>query len=102
MTRRRRVFLFVLLFKSAADVAFGILFSGNGALIIKLFTAADAKLHLKARALEIDRKRHKRDALLLAKPQKAHNFALMKEKLALAERVAVKDVAVVIGLYASA
>ena len=42
MTRRRRVFLFILLLKSAADIAFGILLCGNGALIIKLFTAADA------------------------------------------------------------
>ena len=67
------------------------------ALVVKLFALAHAKLHFYLAFGKIERKGDEGVAVFIAKHHQLQNFSFVHQKLALAQRIAVEDIALFIG-----
>lgn len=89
--------LILLTFHLSVDVTIGLLFRSGIALIVQLLTTAKSHLHLDVRAFEIQLQRHQRIALLRHKAEQFEDLLFVHEQAAGAKRIAVEDIAVLVG-----
>ena len=87
---------------SPFDIPLGIPPGGVGALIVQLFTAADAQLYLDPTAPEICLQRDQRQALLLfEQPVQPVQLPTVQQQLFGPQRIAVEDIPFFVNFYAS-
>ena len=83
--------------EAALNLAVGFCLGDGVPLIVELFTAAQANLDLEAGALEVDLQRNQGIPLLGDQSLELHDLLLMHEQTAIAERLSVEDIAVLVG-----
>ena len=84
---------------SALDFAVGIVFGDGVALIVQLFTAAEADLDLYARAGKIEREGNQGKSFLRRQTVELQDLLFMHKETATAQGVAIKDISMLIGAY---
>ncbi len=81
----------------AFDVAFGTLFGGGFAFIVEFFTLTQTDLNFQPAVDEIGRQRNDGITLLFDQTEQTHDLTFVHEQFACTHRIAVKNIALVIG-----
>ena len=79
------------------NITLCIAFCHSFTLVVKLFTLAHAKLHFHLAFRKVKRKGDEGVAVFIAKHHQLENLSFVHQKLALAQRIAVEDIALFIG-----
>ena len=86
-----------LVLHAAFDLAVGFGLGNGVALVVELFASAESDLYLEAGAFEVDLKGDQGIALLGDESLELHDLLFVHEESAVAKRLAVEDVAVLVG-----
>ena len=87
------------LLHASVNFSFRLFFGGAVAFVVKLFAAAKPDFNLDVPAGKIKRQRNEGIPLLVYRAHKLKNLPLVHEKLSVAERFTVEDVALFIRAY---